>query len=294
LLVLAAAGAAPHCRAQDMEPRSYSPNPTGVQFIGLAYGRSTGGVVLDPSLPITDANAHLNTGLLGYGRTFSLFERSAIATIGMPYLWGNVSGSVGEDRREITRSGLGDARLRLAVNLIGGPALRPSEFARRRPQPTLGASLTISAPVGQYDPQKLINIGAHRWGFKPELGFSFPLERWYLELYGGAWFFTENDEFFGGSRRKQEPIASIQSHIVYMMRPSFWAAFDATAFRGGRTTVNGTRNADLQSNTRVGLTLSFPAGKGHSVKLVWTHGLTTRVGADFQTIGVAWQFVSVD
>jgi len=277
-----------------MEPRSYSPNPTGVQFVALSYGRSTGSVVVDSSLPLSDVDARLNTGVLGYGRTFALFGRSALATVGVPYVWGNVSGNVGENRREITRSGLGDARLRLAMNLIGGPALTPHDFARRHPQPTLGTSITISAPVGQYDPQRLINVGSNRWAIKPELGVSFPLGRWYLEAYGGAWFFTENDEFFGGARRKQDPIVGIQSHIVYMMRQGFWAAFDATAFRGGRTTVNDTHNADLQSNTRVGLTLSIPASDGHSVKLVWTHGLTTRLGADFQTIGVAWQYTSID
>lgn len=273
-----------------MEPRSYSPNPTGVQFLALAYGRSTGNVLTDPSLPITDIDARLNSGIVGYGRTFALFGRSAIATVGLPYVRGDISGNVGEDRREITRSGLADARLRVSTNLIGGPALTPQEFARRTPQTTLGMSLTVVPPAGQYNPDKLINIGANRWAFKPELGVSYPHDRWYFEAYAGVWLFTDNDEFFGGSRREQDPITSLQTHIVYTLRPRLWLAFDANYYRGGRTTVNGARNADLQGNSRVGLTASVPVGAEQSLKLTWTHGVSTRIGSDFTTVGAAWQY----
>ena len=34
--------------AQELEPRAYSPNPTGANFVLLAYGHSTGDVVFDP------------------------------------------------------------------------------------------------------------------------------------------------------------------------------------------------------------------------------------------------------
>jgi hypothetical protein len=273
-----------------MEPRSYSPNPTGVQFLALAYSRSTGDVGIDPSLPLQNVEAQLNTGVLGYGRTFGLFGRSASAAVGVPYVWGKVSGDIGEDRREIRRSGIGDVGLRLSMNLIGGPAMTPGEFSQRRPQPTLGVSVSVSAPVGQYDPQKLVNIGSNRWAIKPEIGLSLPFQHWYVDTYAGVWFFTANDDFLGGGRREQDPIAGIQSHIVYQVRPRLWMAFDATAYSGGRTTVNGKRNADLQSNTRVGLTLSVPAGGGQSLKVTWTDGLTARIGAQFQTIGIAWQY----
>lgn len=290
---LALAGAHLACHAQEMEPRSYSPNPVGVHFLALAYGRSTGEVLTDPSLPISDIDARLNSGLVGYGRTFALFSRSALATVGLPYVTGDISGNVGEQLREITRSGLADARLRVSMNLIGGPALTPQDFAQRSPNTTLGISLTVVAPTGQYNPDKLINIGANRWAFKPELGISYPHGHWYFEGYLGVWMFTDNDEFFGGSRREQDPITSLQTHIVYTMRPRLWLAFDANYYRGGRTTVNDARNADMQSNSRVGLTVSVPVGKSQSLKLAWTEGLTTRIGSDFTTLGIAWQYTFI-
>jgi len=291
-LSLAAATAA--CRAQELEPRSYSPNPTGVQFLALAYSRSTGGVLLDPSVPLTDVEARMNAGVVGYGHTFGLFGRSAIASLALPYVWGDVSGAIGEEQREVSRSGLADVRVRLGMNLIGGPALSAPEFARRQPKPTLGVSLTAVAPSGQYDPQKLINIGSNRWSLKPELGLSYPYGHWYFEGYAGVWLFTENEEFFGGSPRKQDSITSLQAHVVYTFRPQLWLAFDANYYRGGATTTNGVRDADLQSNTRVGLTVSLPAGTKQSVKLSWSNGVATRLGSDFSTLGVTWQYTWFD
>jgi hypothetical protein len=290
-LLLAAATA---CPAQEMEPRSYSPNPTGVHFLALAYGRSTGSVLLDASLPLSDVDARLNAGVVGYGQTFALFGRSAIASLGLPYVWGNVSGNVGEQQREVSRSGLADVRLRLGINLIGAPALNAPEFARRTPQTTLGFSLTAVAPSGQYDPEKLINIGANRWSLKPEIGLSYPHGLWYFEGYAGVWLFTDNNEFFGGSRREQDPITTLQAHVVCTLRPRLWLAFDANYYRGGATTTNGTRREDMQSNTRVGLTISVPAGAKQSLKLTWSDGVATRLGSDFTTVGVAWQYTWLD
>ena len=73
-----------------------------------------------------------------------------------------------------------------------------------------------------------------------------------------------------------------------------WLAFDATYYTGGRTTVDDTRNADLQSNSRVGLTLSVPTTSRQSLKFTWTNGATTRIGADFITYGIAWQYAWFD
>jgi hypothetical protein len=276
--------------AQELEPRSYSPSPVGANFLVIAYTNTTGGVLFDPSLPFSDVDANLDALALGYGRTFGLFGRSASALIALPYVRGDLSGNVGEQARAISRSGLADPRIKLSVNLLGGPALTPAEFARRTPVTTLGASLTVVPPTGQYDSSKLINIGSNRWSFKPEIGVSVPLDRWYLEGYAGVWLFTDNDDFFGGQHREQDPITSFQLHASYTFRPRLWLAVDSTWYTGGRSTVDGARRNDLQSNARIGLTLSLPLGARQSLKLTWTDGATTRIGGDFSTFGVAWQY----
>ncbi len=278
-------------QAQQLEPRAYSPSPVGANFLGIGYTYSSGGAVLDPTSPVKNVQARVFSVAPYYGRTFDLFGRQASVTAIVPYAWGNVHGDVQDVSRSADRSGFADPALRFAVNLMGGPALRPLEFFRHKPETTLGTSLTIIAPFGQYDPSKLANIGTNRWSFKPELGLSHPVGNWTFEFYAGVWLFTTNDNFFGGQVRRQDPLATFQTHVVYNFQSRLWASFDFTYYTGGSTTVNGQPQDDRQDNTRGGLTLSIPVTLHQSLKMTWTRGVSTRIGSSFDTIGVAWQLL---
>jgi hypothetical protein len=279
--------------AQQLEPRAYSPNPVGVNFLALSYFHSEGGVVFDPALPVEDVEATLDSAALGYGRTFGVWNRLASFAVAAPYIEGEASGAVGGTRGEVHRSGPGDAYLRLSMNVLGAPALSPEEFARRPLGPTLGASLRIVAPTGQYDPSRIINLGSNRWAFKPEIGVSYPIGHWFLEAYAGVWLFTDNDNYLG-LRRTQDAMPSLQAHLSYTFRRSLWVALNATHYEGGRTHVGGVARADRQSNTRIGLTLSFPLGQRQSLKVAWSEGASVRAGNDFSTVAVAWQYAWFD
>jgi hypothetical protein len=161
---------------------------------------------------------------------------------------------------------------------------------RRTPKTTLGASLSISAPTGQYDPDKLINIGTNRWAFKPEIGLTVPHDRWMFDLFVGVWLFSDNPDFFGGVHRSQEPMPTLQWHVSYTIRPRAWVALDSTYYFGGETSANGVSSGDDKDNSRVGLTLSLPAGKSQSIKLNWSRGATARLGSNFTTFGIGWQY----
>ena len=139
----------------------------------------------------------------------------------------------------------------------------------------LGASLKIVAPTGQYDPTKLINLGANRWAFKPELGYSGRWGHWVLDAYAAVWFFTRNPEFFsrnqyvpGTQDQTQDPIAAFETHLSYDFKPRLWVSLDGNFWRGGRTSLNGVENpATLQKSSRIGVTASFPLTRHQSIKL---------------------------
>ena len=59
LLALSMCWAGTTCRAQEIEPRAYSPSPSGVNFLVLVAGHSEGGVLTDPSVPVTDIEAKI-------------------------------------------------------------------------------------------------------------------------------------------------------------------------------------------------------------------------------------------
>jgi hypothetical protein len=279
--------------AQELEPRAYSASPVGVNFVVVGFTRSTGSVTFDPTIPITDVEAHLNIPTVGVGHTFGILRRQALITAGLPYVWGDLEGNVAEQRERITRSGLADLRLRFSVNLHGNPARTPQEFAQaRRRGIIVGTSLTVQAPAGQYDPAKLINLGTNRWSFKPELGISYPWKKFDLDLYAGAWFFTQTSHFFPGeSVRTQDPITTLQGHVSYTIRRQMWFAVDGTWYQGGAGYVNGGPPSTAQSNTRFGATLSLPLSKRQSLKVAYSAGATARTGSNFDTLGVAWQFL---
>jgi hypothetical protein len=99
----------------------------------------------------------------------------------MPYFQANLSGDVSAEGRQISRDGWGDFAFRFTKNLIGSPALTPAEFAQRTPTTTLGVSVAVVAPTGDYNSQYLINISSHRWAFRPEIGASQPIGNWFVE-----------------------------------------------------------------------------------------------------------------
>jgi hypothetical protein len=282
-------GCAIAASAQQLEPRAYSPSPVGTNFVLLPYTYQTGSVLVDPSLPVKDVDATINAVSAGYSHTFSFFGRSASAALILPYVWLKATGEVFEQARTATRSGQGDMTVRLTTNLLGGPALTPQEFAHMIPETTLGASLVVSMPTGQYDSTKFINIGTNRWAFKPELGLSHPVGRWSFEAYAGVWLYTANDDYVGRSRT-QEPLFALQGHVAYTFLPGLWLAVDGTWYSGGQTSVNGVLDLDRQQNTRFGATLAVPLGRGHSVKVVWSKGGSARIGQDFTTTGLTYQY----
>lgn len=191
--------------------------------------------------------------------------------------------------REREVSGLGDPYVRLAVNLYGAPALSLEEFAAYRQDLIVGASVAVGVPLGQYESNKLVNIGTNRWSFKPEIGLSKAWGPITLELAAGATFFTANDDFLVDQTLERAPLYSLQAHLIYSFPFGIWAAANAVGYRGGRTTVDGVRGEDLQENVRVGLTVSFPVTRHSSIKLYGSTGAYARTGTNFNTGGILWQ-----
>ena len=275
---------------QDLEPRAYSASPTGLNFLVIAAGRSSGDVVVDPSLPIDDVQASVNSLTIGVGRTLDLFGRTALIVAAVPYASASVSGRVGETSGHVTRSGLADPRIKLSVHLLGGRAQTAREFTGAAPPTIVGVSLGVAPPLGKYEQTRLINLGANRWSMKPEIGISHRVRNWTIEGYTGVWLFTANDAFYTGSSvRTQKPVVAIQAHASYTVKRQLWVAVNGTWYSGGTTSVDGVEKADLQRNSRIGLTLSLPVARQHSLKISASTGATTRTGADFKTIAAAWQ-----
>jgi hypothetical protein len=252
-------------KAQEAEPRAFSNTPIGLNFLIGGYLYAEGKMAFNPDLTIADANFNSNTS----------FSAQGIAN-GQP--------------AERQMSGFGDPRFRVSVNLFGAPALSAKDFVNYQQDLIVGVSMQVSAPLGQYDDSKLLNLGFNRWSFKPELGISKAWGPWTFELTPSVLIFSDNKDFFGGNTFSQAPIYTVQGHILYTFKSGIWMALDGLYFAGGHTALNGVRSDNEQVNTRVGFTLALPVDRNNSLKLSASTGVTTRTGSEFSAVGVAWQY----
>jgi hypothetical protein len=276
--------------AQSLEPRIYSNTPVGMNFLISGYAYQQGNVLLDPSVPLKDVEATAHTAVLGYSRSLNVWGKSGKIDLLVPYAWLSATGTLNEEGRSRNVSGLADPAVRFSVNLFGSPALTFEEFKNFRQDTIIGVSLMTTVPIGQYDSDKLVNIGTNRWSVKPEVGISQALGRWTFEFAAAAIFFAENDEFLGSKTREQDPIYSFQGHLIYNFPRGIWAALNATYYTGGRTSIDGVKGDDLQRNWRFGTTLTVPLNIHNSLKFYFSSGALTRIGGDFDLVGVAWLY----
>jgi hypothetical protein len=288
---LVLAGVTAPARPQDLTPRAYLITPVGSHALILSSSFSSGDILLDPSTPIEDAKGTFEVPTLSYYQSFGLMGRSSNLTLVLPYAHGNFEGTVVGSQTQAYRSGLGDARIRLGVNLNGGPAMNVGEFLNWQEKGLIGASLTVVIPDGQYDPARVVNIGSNSWGFKPEIGFSRRWHRWTVDSYAGAWFFTGNHAYYpGNSLRTQTVVGAVESHLGYYLKPRLWLSFDVNFWAGGRSNLNGVEKQDEQRNSRVGGTMSVPIYRRHSVKLSYSQGAYVTLGGAYRTVSVGWQY----
>ncbi len=276
--------------AQTLEPRAYSNAPVGMNFLLAGYSYSNGALLFDPSLPVTDASARVDMGLVGYVRSLGIAGKSAKVGVLLPYAVLDANGYVDGVYKTRDHRGMADPSFYFTINLYGGPALSFEEFKDYRQETIIGLSLNITAPFGAYDADKLLNIGTNRWTFKPEVGISRVIGRWTLEAALAATLYTDNDEFDTDKTREQDPIYSAQGHVIYTFPGHVWASVGATYYEGGRTTVQGISNQDLLQNWRTGFTLAFPINRNHSIKVFGNSGVSTRTGTDYDALGIAWQY----
>jgi len=284
--------------AQDLRPRAYVIVPTGSNAVILSYAFNDGSIFVGSVLPISDASGQYHVPAITYYRAFSFFRRSATIAATLPYVVGTFQGEVGQTHQQIYRSGLADTIFRFSVNLIGGPAMPLSTFARWKQKTLLGVSLQVVAPTGQYYPSHLINPGDNRWAVRPEIGFS---QRWrnlLFDAYSAVWLFTANNNYLTGSEFSknrnvltQAPIGAVEMHLSYNVKPRLWASLDGNYWYGGTTTVNGAiKIGTLQANSRIGGTVSLPFNRHQAVKFSYSDGELVRVGGTFKTVSVAWQY----
>jgi len=217
----------------------------------------------DPAHTITSgADLDATLGIVGYARTFSLFDRAAMAALLFPM--GNISGEVTVAGRTFNQSasGFGDPMIEFNVNVIGPPAQKNiPDVLRYEPGFSVDLLADLAIPIGEYDSDQPLNIGQNRWYGRfgvptiVQIGPWVPGQRMTLELLPAVWFFGNNDDYVGQTL-ETDPLFQLDAHVTRDITDKLWASLDAAWYYGGEATINDVKGEKL-NNIGLGITLGY-------------------------------------
>jgi hypothetical protein len=252
-----------HSLAQ-VPPRFYwktLSNANAVPLIGESLSGNTN--PFDPAhIVAPGASIDATIALAGYARTFTLWDRSALAAVIFPM--GRLSGQVTAAGRSFNQStsGFGDPMLEFDLNLLGPKAQKNlPDLLRYEPKVSVDVLADLAFPIGEYNNTQPLNLGQHRWYGRLgapviwQLGPWVPGRRTTVEFLPAVWLFGPNNDYVGQTL-KTDPMFQLDAHITRDLIENFWAAFDTTWYYGGKPTIDGVSGKNL-NNLGVGFTLGY-------------------------------------
>ena len=257
-LVLAVLQIPDRACGQFNDPRAYENSPIGTNQLELGYAYVHANASLDTSLVVPGAKFDVNQGIVDYTRYFGFLHRLMWVEAGVPIA--GLSGSISGTKIQGSTTGAGDSSYSVAVLLKGGPALTAEQFEHYQPATTLGLSLTMTAPTGSYQSNKILNLGSDRWSLKPELAWSHPFgheQKWEFDAYGNVSFYTDNTAYHGREILRQDPLPAVEGHLSYSFTDKIWTSLDTRYSFRGTTAVNGVPQDNAQQNLILGAEMNI-------------------------------------
>ena len=284
---------------QELQPRSWAHLPSGINFIGVGSAWTYGDLLFDPALLLEDVEQELGAVAFAYIRTFEWLGRQARIDVGLPYASGSWKGLLDGEYASVRRRGIGDATVKFSMNFLGSPALSGREFAKFRAEnpinTTMGAAVAVIMPTGEYRSDRLINLGSNRWIVRPELGVLHQRNKWQFEVTGAVFLYGDNDEFWQGTVRKQDPLWFIQGHAIYTFRPGLWLSLSGGYAMGSRSEINGLSKGDDSRLRYLKVSLGVPINARQGLNFAVAAGRTnTFTDADLTRFVVSWSMMFGD
>ena len=283
----------PVMRSQDVEPRRWGTIPLGVQAVGVGYAYSFGDVLFDPLLETEDVEVDVHSVVVSYVHPIKLGKKYGRIDALIPASFARWEGLLSGEPARAERNGLADPRIRFSVHLIGPPALGPAELKKYRAEnpkyTTLGISFAVTLPLGQYNDEKLLNLGLNQFIFRPQAGLVHNWGLWSFELTASVLLFTDNNDFFNDSEKEQKPLFSSQTHLIKFFPSRAWVAIGAAYGAGGQSVINRQPNNDVRGNFLAGFSFGYPLGKKQNLKFTYFRSETLKdIGANTNSLVLAW------
>jgi hypothetical protein len=277
--------------AQFTDAHSYDNTPVGTNQVELAYSYVHANASIDTALIISGAKLDLNQGMTSYARYFGLFHRLMWVEAGVPVA--GLNGSISGTGIQGSTNGAGDSSYQAAMLVKGGPALTVEQFENYKPTTTLGVSFTITAPTGLYRANKILNLGADRWAFKPEFALSHPFgpkQKWQFDAYANVYFYTDNTSYHEREILRQEPLPGFEGHVSYSFNDRLWASLDSRYSFRGNTFVNGMDQNNVQQNFALGSEMNVSINSRNSLLFEFAKALVHQNGPALVGFSVKYDY----
>jgi hypothetical protein len=245
----------------------------------------------DPAHIVTPgANFDATLAIAGYARTFSLFDRAAMAAILLPM--GRVSGDVTLAGKTFNQSasGFGDPMLELNINVIGPPAQKTlPDVQRYEPGFSVDLLADLALPIGEYNSDQPLNIGQNRWYGRIGLPIIWQLGPWVpgrrttLEFLPAVWIFGNNNDYVGQTL-ETDPMFQLDAHLTRDFTERLWGSLDAAWYNGGQATINGVQGEKLD-NLGIGLTLGYTINENLNLTVGYKSTINDNAPGDLQMDG---------
>jgi hypothetical protein len=273
--------------------RDWQNLPTDLNMAFGYYNRIDTNTPIDSALPVDGLSLNADLYIARFARSFSVDGRNSAIQVLQPYADISASFDNAEFFKGTKRNGgMADTQVALVHNMFGGPALTKEEFANWIPETFLTGALWVTAPTGDYDKDRVINIGANRWAFKPEIAFGTPIGPTWLELNTYVSLYGDNDDYRGDGTLEQKALYAVEGHYSYTVNRALWASLDATYSRGGETRINDDWQDNKQESGILGASMGFMLSPQFGGLIAYSDTIAERTGSpDVNTWTLRLQYV---
>ena len=274
LVAILTVGVAAHAHAQDDGPRVYQLVPAGAQVFTAFAVAKRGNEGPEPGEVTPGSETDNNLLVFRWAGTFDWGGRAVTPFVIAPT--GQVK--VAQGAASHTSSGFGDAQIGATLGLIGQPALSREAYAAFAPTFSMSLLGRVFFPTGAYSREAPVNLGANRFAYQLGLPTTFLFGHSYgdprlttLELLPTVTFYEANDAPFAGSRRTQDPLFSLEGHLIHNFSRRVWASADVLLRTGGETATDGGANHDPVRGWSAGASVAFPLTRAATLALTYEH-----------------------
>lgn len=248
-----------------------------------------------------DAEVNADIVLAIFQRGFAIGDRFAEFWV-VPN-WGALDADVqvarpagGSVTRNVSESGFLDPYFAFKIGLVGAPALELADFMKHKPTFQLYAYGGVFVPIGDYDSERLLNLGTNRWAFRLGLPMVVPLgnpkSQTNLEIHPSVSIYLDNDDATGSARVKEQAnLFQVESHLSTHWNAKWWSSVGFRYRKGGETTTDGVKDDNQQDVLGGELTMGYAFTPHLGLQTTYGDVITESDGSQSRMIRLRMNYV---